>query len=82
MPQETTAPQPVEGFAIGDTVEHRLVPGYRMPVQDRKPCEPLPGLHPAEHPQYLVRGPEGDEEWACHYDMQKPGENRPWGVPE
>jgi hypothetical protein len=57
MPQETE-PKSVEGFAIGDTVEHRLMPGFRMPVQDRKPCEPYP-VHPAEHPQYLVQDPRG-----------------------
>ena len=81
MSQEAAELKPVEGFAIGDTVEHRLVPGYRMPVQDRKPCE-TDAIHPAEHPSYLVRDPQGEETWVCHYDVQTPGAGLQWGVPE
>ena len=80
MPQETK-PQPVEGFAVGTTVEHRLMPGFRMPVQDRAPCE-TDAMHPAEHPSYLVTDPEGGTDFVCHYDVQLPGQNLPFGVPE
>ena len=84
MPQETeretAVPQPVEGFEVGKTVEHRLMPGFRMVVQDGKPCE-TDAAHPVPHPAYLVTDPEGEDDWVCHYDVQKPGAGLPWGVP-
>jgi hypothetical protein len=30
----------------------------------------------------MVKDPQGDDDWVCHYDVQEPGAGLPWGVPE
>ena len=67
----------MEEFKIGDTIEHRLMPGFRMPVEDTRPCETDPN-RPGPHLAYQVTDPEGNADWLCGFDVQKPGANLPW----
>jgi hypothetical protein len=62
----------MESFKAGDTIEHTLMPGFPMQVQDTKACE-IDSARPEPHLQYKITDPEGTEDWLCAYDVQLPG---------
>jgi hypothetical protein len=55
---------------IGDRVEHFGVPGYRMTVQDVKPCQ-TDFARSEPHQQYKITDPAGNEDWVCGWDVRK-----------
>ena len=55
---------------VGGKIEHDLVPGFVMVVQDKMACETGPA-RPLEHSKYLVTDPEGAEDWLCAYDVSR-----------
>lgn len=67
----------MEQFKAGDTIEHRLMPGFTMTVKDTRPRETDPN-RPEEHLAYKVTDPEGNDDWLCGHDVQKPGEGLSW----
>ena len=67
----------MDQFKTGDVIEHRLMPGFTMPVLDTRECE-IDGNRPAPHLAYKIEGPDGNEDWLCAWDVQKPGENLAW----
>lgn len=69
----------MEQFKAGDVIEHRLVPGFTMPVRETAGCETDPA-RPEPHLKYKVIDPEGNTDWVCAYDVQRPGQNLPWGA--
>lgn len=68
----------MDQYKTGDIIEHRLMPGFTMPVEDTRPCETEPN-RPWPHLAYRVKDPQGCTDWLCAYDVQRPGENLPWG---
>lgn len=68
----------MDQFEAGDVIEHRLMPGYTMKVLGTKDCE-TDGNRPEPHLAYQVTDPEGNPDWLCAHDVQKPGEGLPWG---
>jgi hypothetical protein len=54
--------------AVGDKIEHDLIPGFVMTVEDVKPCHP-DGTRLLEHSQFQVTDPEGTTDWLCAYDV-------------
>jgi hypothetical protein len=73
----STAP---EAFKVGDKIEHRLMPGFTMTVLAWLECE-TDGSRPEPHGKYCITDPEGNEDWLCGYDVQRPGQNLPmWGT--
>lgn len=68
----------MDQYKTGDVIEHRLVPGLTMTVQDTRECE-TDFARPEPHLAYKITDPEGNEDWLCAHDVQKPGENLPWG---
>lgn len=69
----------MEEYKTGEVIEHRLMPGYTMTVEDTRPCEMDP-VTPESHRAYKVLDPEGNADWLCANDVQRPGEGLPWGV--
>jgi hypothetical protein len=67
----------MEQFKTGDVIEHRLMPGFTMTVLDTRECE-SGGERPEPHSAYQVKDPEGNEDWLCGYDVQRPGQGRSW----
>ena len=67
-----------EGFTVGDKIEHRLMPGFTMTVEDTAPCE-TDGARPEEHLKYRITDPDGSEDWLCAHDVQRPGQGLAWG---
>jgi len=57
---------------VGDFIEYKLMPGFRMEVLEVAPCEPSP-VRPEPHDQYKVIDPEGNEDWLCAHDVRKVG---------
>lgn len=70
----------MQEYKTGEVIEHRLMPGFTMPVLDTRECETDPS-RPEPHLAYKVTDPEGGEDWLCAYDVQRPGEQLPWGTP-
>lgn len=67
-----TGPRPV--FAhIGDVLDHRDIPGFRMIVRAVLPCEQHDQAD-VPHNQYGVRDPEGQPDWICGYDVKRAGQ--------
>lgn len=64
-------------YKKGDVIEHRLMPGFAMTVLDTRECEKDANRREA-HSAYQVRDPEGNLDWLCAYDVQRPGAGRPW----
>jgi len=62
----------MDNFKIGDTIEHALMPGFRMQVLDTEPCE-TDSARPEPHLSYQIVDPEGCEDWLCGYDVRKVG---------
>ena len=69
--------QPMDQFKAGDVIEHRLMPGFTMTVLDTKDCE-TDANRPEPHLAYQVTDPEGNPDWLCAHDVQKPGEGLSW----
>jgi hypothetical protein len=69
----------MDQFKAGDVIEHRLMPGFTMTVLDARDCE-TDSARPEPHLSYNVTDPEGNDDWLCAYDVQKPGEGLPWGA--
>jgi hypothetical protein len=69
--------EPVEGFPVGAMIEHRLL-HFPMEVEAIRPCE-TDCAHPEPHPKYRVTDFTCEIDWLCHYDVQSPGDNLPWG---
>ena len=67
----------MDQFKTGDKIEHRLMPGFTMPVLGTRDCM-TDSTRPEPHLAYKVTDPEGSEDWLCHMDVQKPGENLAW----
>lgn len=55
---------------IGDVIEHTLMPGFSMVVQQAQTCE-LDFARPEPHLRYRIVDPEGNEDWLCAYDVRK-----------
>jgi hypothetical protein len=65
-----TMPNPLPVFAVGDRIEHDLVPGFPMTVLGTRECEADPGIgRPAGHLAYQVLDPEANADWLCAYDV-------------
>ena len=60
--------QPLQGALIGDPIEHKLMPGFPMLVEEVEPCETGPGRD-EPHSQYQITDPEGNTDWLCAYDV-------------
>ena len=63
---------PAEGVRQGDKIEHDLMPGFVMKVQEVRPCE-TDGARPEPHESYKITDPEGNEDWLCAYDVHRAG---------
>jgi|HubBroStandDraft_4_1064222.scaffolds.fasta_scaffold538057_4 hypothetical protein len=61
----------MDQFKPGDIIEHRLMPGFTMPVLETRECE-TDSNRPEPHLAYKVEDPEGNEDWLCAYDVQRP----------
>ncbi len=68
---------PVEQYEAGTLIEHRLMPGFTMTVQDTRDCE-TDANRPDPHKAYKVTDPEGNEDWLGAHDVQRPGEGLAW----
>lgn len=64
-------------FKTGDKIEHRLMPGFTMTVEDTRECE-TDANRPEPHLALKVTDPDGNEDWLCSHDVQRPGEGLPW----
>ena len=64
-------------FKPGDVIEHRLMPGFTMTVKGTRDCE-TDWNRPEPHLSYNVTDPEGNDDWLCAHDVQKPGEGLAW----
>lgn len=62
----------MDQYQPGDVIEHRLVPGYRMPVEDTRDCE-TDANRSEPHLAYQVTDPDGNTDWLCAYDVQRLG---------
>lgn len=69
----------MDQYKAGDKIEHRLMPGFTMPVLDTRECE-TDATRPEPHLQYKVTDPEGNEDRLCAMDVQRPGEHLQWGA--
>ena len=49
----------MDQFKAGDIIEHRLMPGFPMPVLETRDCE-TDGNRPEPHLAYKVTDPEGN----------------------
>jgi hypothetical protein len=67
----------MESYLPGETIEHRLMPGFTMTVLETRDCE-TDANRPEPHLAYRVTDPEGNDDWLCAYDIQRPGENLAW----
>jgi hypothetical protein len=67
----------MEQYKKGDVIEHRLMPGFTMTVLDTRECE-TDATRPEAHPAYQVKDPEGNDDWLCAMDVQRPGQGRAW----
>lgn len=57
----------------GDTIEHKLMPGFPMTVQEAAECE-TDGARPEPHSKYRITDPDGNEDWLCGYDVVNTGQ--------
>jgi hypothetical protein len=69
-PPEDNAP--LRDAAPGDRIEHKMLPGFAVTVQEVRPCEGgITTDQDGPHSEYLVINPEGDPEWLCGRDVRK-----------
>jgi len=59
---------PATGIKQGDMIEHDLMPGFMMQVQEARPCE-TDGARPEAHESYKITDPEGGTDWLCGYEV-------------
>lgn len=64
---------PAKDIHVGHQIEHDLMSGFTMPVQDVKPCE-TDGNRSEPHAKYKITDPDGNEDWLCAYDVHRAGE--------
>ena len=57
-------------LAEGDTIEHHLLPGFRMTVLAVEDCE-VDANRSAPHAKYKIVDPEDAEDWLCAYDVRQ-----------
>lgn len=62
--------KPAQDIGIGDRIEHKLIPGFQMTVQETDACETGPGRD-EQHMQFRITDPEGNTDWLCAYDVRK-----------
>jgi hypothetical protein len=60
----------MDRYKTGDTIEHELMPGFAMRVQDTRECE-TDAARPEPHSAYKITDPDGNEDWLCAYDVLK-----------
>ena len=53
---------------VGDLIEHRLMPGFTMPVEDVDACE-TDANRREPHARYQVTDPDGQTDWLCSHDV-------------
>jgi len=58
----------MDRYKTGDTIEHELVPGFPMVIEDTRECE-TDRARPKPHLAYKVHDPEGNADWLCAYDV-------------
>jgi hypothetical protein len=61
----------MDQYKTGDVIEHKLMPGFTMTVEDARDCE-TDSNRPEPHLAYKITDPEGNEDWLCAYDVQRP----------
>jgi hypothetical protein len=64
--------QPARDVALGDRIEHKLMPGFVMEVNGIKGCE-TDSARPEPHMQYKITDPDGSTDWLCAYDVRIAG---------
>ena len=59
--------------AKGDKIEHELMPGWTMTVEDAEPCEGRRSADTRDEPHqcYQVTDPDGNTDWLCAFDVRK-----------
>ena len=58
--------------AVGDKIEHDLMPGFTMIVHAVEPCE-TDGTRSEPHSRYKIIDPDEVDDWLCAYDVRKVG---------
>lgn len=56
--------------AVGDKIEHELMPGFVMTVEDTVDCE-TDSNRSEPHRMYKIKDPVGNEDWLRAYDCVK-----------
>jgi hypothetical protein len=55
---------------VGATIEHNLVPGFRMTVIATRPCE-TDANRSVAHEAYEIVDMEGNRDWLCAADVHE-----------
>ena len=53
------------------------MPGFTMPVQETRQCM-TDSNRPEPHLAYRITDPDGNTDWLCAMDVQRPGQNLAW----
>lgn len=56
--------------AVGDHIEHELMPGFTMTVLDTVDCE-TDANRSEPHQMFKIKDPVGNEDWLCAFDVRK-----------
>ena len=56
--------------AVGDIIEHELMPGFRMQVQAVADCD-TDWNRSEPHLKYTITDPAGNQDDLCAYDVRK-----------
>ena len=56
----------------GDRIEHELVPGFIMTIEDVEACEQTGGRD-EPHLQFQITDPDGNTDWLCAWDVRRVG---------
>jgi hypothetical protein len=62
----------MDEFKTGDKIEHTLMPGFVMTVEEVEPGE-TDYARPEPHQHLQVTDPEGNTDWLCAYDVKRAG---------
>jgi hypothetical protein len=65
---ETTAP--ALNLKVGDRIEHDLMPGFAMTVQEVRDCE-TDWNRTEPHQAARITDPEGNADWLCAFDVHR-----------
>jgi hypothetical protein len=60
----------METYLPGERIEHKLMPGFVMTIEDFSDCETDPN-RPVPHAQYQVTYSKGNTDWLCAYDVRR-----------